>query len=127
MAPWVMLVSFGPLVLVFVAIGLFFRLRPRFKPFVRTIAVLGPSADPELGDVMHFVDEAGGEREGLLLAPNRLPQRGSRVPIVYDSRRPRLVSIDGPLTDGTIMFAVAGATLLAGLVMGLLALVTGTG
>jgi len=125
-ALWVMLVSIGPLVVIFVAIGLFFRLRPRSKRFVRTVGALGPSSDPELGQVVHFADQAGYPREGILIAW-RLPRMPGRIPIVYDSRRPELVSVDGPLTDGTVMFVLAAALLLVGLVIAALAAVTGTG
>jgi hypothetical protein len=123
-AVWVTLVSVGPLVVVFVAIGLFFRLRPRFRPFVRTVGALGPSSDPELGQVVHFVDQAGDPREGILIAW-RLPSTPARIPIVYDTRHPEFVSVEGPLTDGTVMFLLAGALLLVGTVVAVVALVTG--
>ena len=123
---WVALVGFGPLALVFTALGLFFRLRPRFNPFVKSDGIVGPSSDPDRGSVVHFVDQAGRDREGLLIAW-RLPEQGARVPILYDSRHPELVSRDGPVTDGTALFVVAAATVLSGLVIAVLAVLTGSG
>ena len=113
----VVLVSMGPLALVFCAVGAFFRLRPRFEPFVRTEGMVVQSPAPHLGRVIRFTDSAGRETESLLIGWRVLPASGTRLPIVYNGRNPSVVLREGPLTDGTIFFVLAAVILLAGLVI----------
>jgi len=122
----VVLVSMGPLALVFCAVGAFFRLRPRFEPFVRTEGMVVQSPAPHLGRVIRFTDSAGRETESLLIGWRVPPPLGTRLPIVYDRRNPSVVSREGPLTDGTIFFVLAAVILLVGVVIAGVAVLTGS-
>lgn len=125
-AVWVSLVSMGPLALVFCAVGAFFRLRPRFAPFARTEGVVVDSPHPELGRVIRFTETSGEHVEGQLIGWRTTPAPGTRLPVVYDTRNPGVVSREGPLTDGTVFFVLAATIVLVGAVVAAVAVLTGS-
>lgn len=123
---WVSMVSMGPLVVVFCAVGVFFRFRARSAPFARTEGVVVPSQDSHLGWVIRFRDTTGAETEGRLIGWRAAPRLGARVPIVYDTRDPRVVTLEGPLTNGTLFFMLAAPILLVGVAVAAVAVLTGS-
>lgn len=111
---WVSLVSLGPMVLILVGLGLFFRFRPLHKPYLRTVGrvVDGVSA---LGLVpIEFADFTGRTREVSVFHLGRGLRAGQVVSVVYHGDRPTEAMIYGPGSDGTILFALAGVLALVG-------------
>jgi len=119
---WVPLVSFAPLILVFVLTGLFFRIRSRRDPFAVADARVVGTFDHAGWVELKFTDAVGEQRTAHVASVTRRAP-GTEVRVVYDTRDPGRASLLTYWTDGSSMFAVAAGSAIVAVLFAVLILV----